>query len=66
MKVAEVKEMTTKEILEKVDMERSLLERMRLNHAVSPLENPAKLKEVRKGIARMLTILRQREINENN
>jgi len=64
MKVTEVKEMTTKEILEKVELERGQLAKMRLNHAISPLENPTKLKQARKDIARMLTVLREREINE--
>ena len=64
MKVTEVKEMTTKEILEKVELEKSQLAKMRLNHAISPLENPTKLKQARKDIARMLTVLREREINE--
>jgi large subunit ribosomal protein L29 len=64
MKVAEVKEMSTKELLEKVEMERDQVAKMRLNHAVSPMENTAKMKHARKDIARMLTVLREREINE--
>jgi len=64
MKVVEVKEMTTKEILEKVEQEKGRLAKMRLNHAVSPLENPVQIKQARKDVARMLTVLRQREINE--
>ena len=64
MKVVEIKEMTTKEILEKVELEKGLLAKTRLNHAISPLENPSKIKQTRKDIARMLTVLREREINE--
>jgi large subunit ribosomal protein L29 len=64
MKTAEIKEMTAKEILEKIELERVQVAKMRLNHAISPLENPTKLRESRKNIARMLTILRQRELNE--
>ncbi|MDR2937414.1 MAG: 50S ribosomal protein L29 [Prevotellaceae bacterium] len=64
MKVTEVKEMTTKEILEKVELEKGQMAKMRLNHAISPLENPTKLKQARKDVARMLTVLREREINE--
>ncbi|MGL4909252.1 MAG: 50S ribosomal protein L29 [Bacteroidales bacterium] len=66
MNPIEIKEMTTKEILEKVELEKGQVEKMRLTHAVSPLENPNKIKETRKNIARMLTILRQREICEQN
>jgi len=64
MKVAEIKEMTTKEILEKVELDKGQLAKIRLNHAISPLENPTKIKQTRKDIARMLTVLREREINE--
>jgi large subunit ribosomal protein L29 len=64
MKTSELNEMTNKELLEKVELEKAQVAKMRLNHAISPLENPAKLKESRKDIARMLTILRQRELNE--
>jgi len=56
--------MTTKEILEKVEIEKSQVAKMRLNHAISPVENTAKMRQARKDIARMLTVLREREINE--
>ncbi len=65
MKTSEIKELTTKEIVEKVQVEKENLVRLRLNHAVSPLENPLKLKEAKKNIARLKTVLRQRELNEN-
>ena len=38
---------------------------MRLNHAISPLENPQLIKAQRRDIARMMTELRKREMNEN-
>jgi large subunit ribosomal protein L29 len=65
MKTSEIKELTTKEIVEKIQLEKENLVRLRLNHAVSPLDNPLKLKETRKNIARLKTILRYRELNEN-
>ena len=37
---------------------------MKLNHAVSPLENPSQIKAARRNIARMKTVLRQRELNK--
>ncbi|MDR1417351.1 MAG: 50S ribosomal protein L29 [Prevotellaceae bacterium] len=64
MKASEIREMSTKDLLEKVEAEKSQQARMRLNHAVSPLENTGKIKETRKNIARMLTILHERKINE--
>jgi large subunit ribosomal protein L29 len=65
MKTSEIKELTTKEIVERIDTEKENLVRLRLNHAVSPLDNPLKLKEARKNIARLKTVLRQRELSEN-
>ena len=57
MKQAEIKELSTKELLEKVETEKVSLTRMKLNHAITPLENPNKIKESRKIIARKKTEL---------
>lgn len=57
-------ELSTAELLEKLDNERDMYQKMKLSHAVTPLENPNKLKESRKMIARCLTELRAREIAE--
>ena len=64
MDTAEIKGLTTKEIIERIENEQNFLGRQRMNHAVSPLDNPRKLKESRRIIARLKTILRQREMNE--
>ncbi len=64
MKNSEIKELTTKEIAERIDTECDKLTRMRMNHAVSPLENPMVLKESRKDIARLNTELRNRQLTE--
>ena len=58
------KELSTAELKEKLDTERAMYQKMLLTHAVSPLENPNKIKESRKNIARYLTELRAREIAE--
>jgi large subunit ribosomal protein L29 len=60
MKTAEIKELTEKEIKERIDAERDVLVRMKLNHVVSPLDNPMKIKYARKNIARLLTVLGQK------
>lgn len=52
--------MTTGEILERLDEEKRQLVKLRLNHAVSPLENPNKIKAYRRTIARLETELRHR------
>jgi len=62
MKIAEVRELSDKELKEKLDAERIALNQMVLNHSVSPLDNPTKIKEKRRDIARFLTELRQREL----
>lgn len=64
MKTSEIKQFTTQEIRERIDNERTSLTRMKLNHAISPLDNPNKIKETRGNIARLLTELHQRELNE--
>jgi len=61
MKMSEIKEFSTKELEERIEVEKNTLVRMRLNHAVSPLDNPMKLKFARKNIARMMTELNKRQ-----
>ncbi len=61
MKMSEIKELSTKELTERIETEKNTLVRMRLNHAVSPLDNPMKLKYARKDIARMMTELNKRK-----
>ncbi len=65
MKTSEINELTSKEIVERLQAEKENLVRLKMNHAVSPLENPMKIGESRRNIARMKTILRSRELNEN-
>ena len=63
MKTREIKELNTKEVQERMDAEKERLSRLVLNHAISPLDNPLQIKEVRRTIARLATELRQRENN---
>ena len=64
MKTTEIKELSTPDLIERIDTERTMLIRMKLNHAITPLDNPQKLKQVKVTIARLLTELRSRELNE--
>ena len=66
MKSSEIRELSNQELLERIDNEKTNLVRMKLNHAISPLENPQKIKESRKTIARLITEQRKREINEKS
>jgi large subunit ribosomal protein L29 len=62
MKQQVIQEMTTEELKERLEEEKKQLVKMKLAHTVSPLENPHKLTDYRKTIARMITELRRREI----
>ena len=64
MKTREIKELTTAEIQDRLVAEKENLTRMTLNHAISPLDNPAFIRETRRTIARLATELRQRELNQ--
>ena len=59
-----IRELSTAELKERLEDESKQLVKLRLNHAVSPLENPNKIKAYRKTIARIRTELRKRELEE--
>ena len=63
MNKAEIKELTTKELTERLEAAVVALNQLEINHSVSPLDNPAKITQDRKMIARMKTELRSRELN---
>jgi len=64
MKSAEIRELGTKELIERIEDETSLLVRLRLNHTVSPLDNPHKLTTVKRNVARLKTELNKRKQQE--
>lgn len=64
MKIAEIRELSATDLRERLDAERANLDQLRMNHAISPLEDSSKIKKARKNIARMLTVLSQLE-NQN-
>jgi len=57
-----ISELATADLIERLEEERKQLVKLKLNHAVSPLENPNKIKIYRKTIARLETEIRRREI----
>lgn len=65
MKYSEIKELTTKEILERLENEETNKVSLRMNHKISDLDNPHQITETKRFIARLKTELRQREIHEN-
>jgi large subunit ribosomal protein L29 len=66
MKSSEIKELTIQELLERLESEETLMVRMKMNHAVSPLDNPNKIVETRRNIARLKTEVRARQIQEQS
>jgi len=63
MKIKEIRELSTKEIEERIDAEAMSLNLKKINHSISPLDNPMQIKAQRRTIARLKTELRQRELN---
>ncbi len=66
MKANEIRELTTAEIEQKVISLKEELFNLRFQLATGQLENTARIREVRKSIARMKTVVRQREVSVNN
>ena len=66
MKKESLRELSVADLNERLEQTREQLVKMKLNHAVSPLENPNTIRATRKQIARILTELRRREIEQNN
>ena len=60
MKTAKIKEMSVQDLQERIAAEKAALASMKVQHAVSPVENPSNIKKTRRDIARMLTILHQK------
>lgn len=61
MKTREIKELSEKELQERLDNDKAILSRLKLNHTISPLDNPMQIRDVRKQIARVATELKLRE-----
>jgi len=64
MKQSVIREMATNELEDLLGTEKARLEKMKVNHMVSPLENPKQITFARKTIARINTELRSRELKE--
>jgi len=59
MKIAEIREIATNELAERIEAEVANYNQMVLNHSISPLDNPAQIKKLRRTIARMKAELHQ-------
>ena len=61
MKASEVREMSIADLRERIEIEKANLDTMKVNHTISPLEDISKISKTRKDIARMMTILAEKE-----
>ena len=61
MKASEVREMSIADLRERIELEKANLDTMKMNHTISPLEDTSKINKTRKDIARMMTILAEKE-----
>jgi large subunit ribosomal protein L29 len=62
VKQSEIIELTDNELVERLDNEKDYLARLRLNHAISPLDNPNKIVETRRNVARLATEMNRRKM----
>ena len=62
MKTNEIRKLSTEEINKKIAESKEELFKLRMKQATGSLENPARIRELRKTVARLKTILREREI----
>jgi large subunit ribosomal protein L29 len=62
MKVNEIRDLTTEEIVKKIEEYKEELFNLRFEQATGNLEKPSRIRDLRKTIARMKTIIREREL----
>ena len=66
MKKEAINELSTADLMERIEATREQYVKMKMQHAVSPLDNPNKISATRKQIARMMTELTKRQKTEQN
>ena len=62
MKNSEIKALSIDELKQKISSEEEAIEKLKFAHAVSPIENPMRLRESKKLIARLKTELRAKAL----
>ncbi|GJM62058.1 MULTISPECIES: 50S ribosomal protein L29 [Persicobacter] len=61
MKNSEIAQLSKEELIQKITAEKEALQKLQFAHAISPIENPMKIRSSRRMIARLETALRQLE-----
>jgi len=62
MKNSEIVELSTNDLFDKIEDTKALLSKLKLNHAITPLDNPNKIKDTRRLVARLKTELHKRNL----
>lgn len=62
----EIRDLTNEEIVKKIDEYKEELFNLRFSQATGSLEKPSRIRELRKLVARMKTILRERELGQED
>ncbi len=57
MKMSEIRELSAADLQERLEAEKASLGQLKMNHAISPLEDSSVIKKTRKNIAKMLFVL---------
>lgn len=63
MKMSEIRELSNEEITNKIEESQHELFNLRFSQATGSLEKPSRIRELRKLVARMKTVLKERELN---
>ena len=61
MKTSEIEKLSLEDLKDKLQEQQKQLKDLKMNHAVSPLENPVQIKAVRRTVARLLTAITSKE-----
>ena len=64
MKNSEIRALTLEELTQKIASETEAMQKLKFAHAISPIENPMKIKGTRKLIARMQTALKEKQLEK--
>ena len=64
MKNSEIRALTLDELKQKIAAEEEAMQKLQFAHAISPIENPMKIKGTRKLIARMQTALTEKQLEK--
>ena len=65
MKAPEIRELSVKDLSDRIEAEKANLLRLKMNHAISPVDDLSQIRKARRNIARMLTILSETKPKQN-